>query len=84
MPLQVPPEGSLPFCAVCQKPVDELRSWYDEMLQQRVYEARCHGQVERCELTDYVLAMADNLRFGEAFKRTALPAPSPSLPEHAS
>ena len=74
---------SMPFCAVCQKPVDEVRCWYDEMRRQRVYEARCHGAVERCELTDYTLAMVEgNLRFGEAFKRAALPEGTLELPEH--
>lgn len=75
--LQLSPQD-LPFCDVCQKPVQELRSWYDYMLWQTVYEARCHGAVERCELTDYTLAMADSLRFGVAFKRVVSLLPEPT------
>lgn len=69
--MKAPP---LPWCAVCRRPVAELRSWYDELRREEVFEAHCHGESERVALTDAQLVLCD-VRVGVAFSRAALPAP---------
>jgi len=71
--------GDMPWCAICQKPVEKVSAAWDPLKLWTVYTAHCHGQVERCELTDQQAALCEGLRFGVAFARELLPAPAPEL-----
>jgi hypothetical protein len=67
------PSLELPICAVCDRPVDELR-YYDELggvFGVRIITARCHGEEEsvRLGMEEFrAMASADGkFRFGKAF-----------------
>jgi len=50
-----------PTCAVCRRQVESLTRTHDPMRLVTVFEARCHGQVERTEIADVTMV---NLRKG--------------------
>ena len=64
----------LPWCAVCQKPVDKLVSWYEPEKRWTMYEVQCHGEYERTPLTQEQFALLDSIRFGAAFTSQNLTA----------
>lgn len=66
-------ETARPRCAVCQKPVETIAWWDDQLSCKRVFVVRCHGDEERTVVTDELLAGADGLCFGRAFDRHQLP-----------
>lgn len=70
-------EGCLPECARCGKPVEGVRSAYSPALQVTVFEAYCHGAVERVELTDQQMYLSAAIIVGRAFDEP----PIPLLPE---
>ena len=64
------PEVELPWCDVCQKPVERLR-WYKSFSSMEyVYEAFCHGDTERTEISYRLLLIlkAGDIEMGVAFK----------------
>lgn len=59
---------TLPECAVCNKPVDELIQLpHSPFRRSVVYIARCHGAEERVELSDADLVAAKEITVGRAF-----------------
>jgi hypothetical protein len=65
------PEVELPWCDVCQKPVERLQ-WYKSGIRlEYIYKAFCHGEEETTEIS-YRLLMtlkAGDIQMGVAFKR---------------
>ena len=57
------------ICAVCGREVDELRSTYDVRTRAMLYLVRCHGQEQRVELSEYLIAEAGprGITVGRAF-----------------
>jgi hypothetical protein len=47
------------MCAKCRRPVEHAESWKREDLDAIVFEVRCHGEVDRCELPEYYLMHPD-------------------------
>lgn len=60
---------ALPTCAKCRKKVDQMLSFRNNAACTLLLEVRCHGDVQRVELTDELLCdKAGNIRFdGLAF-----------------
>jgi hypothetical protein len=56
---------TMPWCAVCQRPVDELELRYQQK-RPTIYIARCHG-AEQSFCDRAALASDVSLTFGEAF-----------------
>lgn len=58
----------LPVCAVCKRPVSEVRIWYNPALRLHMVAVRCHGSEEVVGLTDNLLLAHDAVvGVGEAF-----------------
>lgn len=57
------------MCAVCHKPVDELRSWREPWSTSDTIEARCHGASEIVDLSDALEDGPLTLIGGTAFQR---------------
>jgi hypothetical protein len=70
---------TLPTCAVCRKPVDELVQGADPSAGRLVFTARCHGAAQRVEIDQELLAVSVTIVVGEAFATQALQ--SAALPE---
>lgn len=59
----------VPRCALCQRPVDELVSWFDVMRREWVFVAKCHGQTERVVVPEELLVAAmRGVSLGDAFR----------------
>lgn len=57
----------VPTCAVCNKPVEKMESWYDPMSMKKVFRVQCHGQSEMATLSDQIIEDMDSIRMGQAF-----------------
>lgn len=73
-----------PTCEKCGKPVEELQVHQDPEARVVVYTARCHGEVETCELPQHLFEDATQIRPGTAFaRRQTRDGQVPQLPERA-
>lgn len=70
-----------PRCAVCDRPVDRLISYFDEAAAQHVLVALCHGAQERVTIPEDLLMSLqyDDITIGDAFTAKALPAPTQAI-----
>lgn len=61
--------NDLPWCAVCQTPVEELCAFEDARTMALIYVVRCHGSVERVEISmsEQMHMVNHSLRIVEAF-----------------
>ena len=57
----------VPWCAVCNKPVERMESTYDINYYQKQFRVYCHGDVEDAKLDDMLIQDADSIRMGQAF-----------------
>jgi hypothetical protein len=57
----------VPMCAVCNKPVEKIESWYDPASIKKVFRVQCHGQSEIATLSDELIEDTDSIRMGQAF-----------------
>lgn len=57
----------VPTCAICNKPVEKMESWYDPASMRKVFRVRCHGQSEMAVLADEIIQEAGSVRMGQAF-----------------
>jgi len=69
-----------PRCAQCQREVDEVIEYYDQLAMQHVIIARCHGEEERAVITDQLLRSERHWSIGtvDAFQSKPIGA----LPKH--
>jgi hypothetical protein len=56
-----------PLCAVCNKPVERMESWYDVNSYAKRFRVYCHGDIEEAILNDMTIFDANSVRFGQAF-----------------
>lgn len=61
------------MCAVCGKPVDKVEAHDSFERFGKVFRVFCHDEVEEQWLTDFDAVVADQISFGMAFYRIALP-----------
>ena len=73
--INAPPLEELPWCAVCDKPVDECRRFDETTTDAMVWIVRCHGAEERVRLT-----MAELARLGSAPRPGVAFQSAPALP----
>lgn len=59
--------SSRPTCAVCNKPVDEMREEEDPSFRRVTFIARCHGRTERVTLEEDAARSIKIMGFGFAF-----------------
>lgn len=57
----------VPLCAVCNKPVESMESWYEHTSMNKVFRVQCHGQTEMAVLSDETIEDCDSVRMGQAF-----------------
>ena len=57
----------VPFCAVCNMPVERMESEYDTNNYQKKFRVYCHGQTEEAFLNDVDIESVDSIRMGQAF-----------------
>ncbi len=62
-----------PMCAVCGKPVDKVEAHDSFERYGKLFRVFCHGDIEQHWLTDVQAVVADQVSFGMAFYRIALP-----------
>jgi hypothetical protein len=65
--------GSLPVCAVCNKPVDKVISMYDPNYDGKLFRVYCHGQVEEQLLSALTMLDSTEITFGTAFRLQPAP-----------
>jgi hypothetical protein len=57
----------VPTCAICNKPVERMESWYDINCYSKRFRVYCHGDMEEAALDDMLICSVDSVRFGQAF-----------------
>lgn len=62
-----------PMCAICNKPVDKVEAHDSFERHGKLFRVFCHGDVEEQWLTDWQAVVTDQISFGMAFYRQALP-----------
>lgn len=61
-----------PTCAICEKPVDEVRIKRDMLRHKYLVQVYCHGDSENVYLEDYKIISATKIEVGEAFSQKRL------------
>lgn len=58
-----------PICAICQRPVEHFHEMRNHMTMVTAYEVRCHGAIQRVDLSDMTVMRAgpDGVSMGMAF-----------------
>ena len=59
--------STLPWCAVCRRPVDELLHRDDPVTMDHVFVARCHGASEIVHIHHFDIANGMTVEPGQAF-----------------
>jgi hypothetical protein len=62
----------MPWCAVCQRPVEYFEQRFDWDHMGDVYVARCHGAEQIVALSHADSVRAKSIELGQAFTRAAL------------
>ncbi len=58
---------NLPICKVCNKPVERMLTWTDDLRREDVFVVYCHGKEEEARLTFRMQAEANSIEVGFAF-----------------
>lgn len=58
---------NVPMCAVCNKPVERMTSWYDFNRYAKLFRVYCHGDTEEAVLDDVWIEDCSSVQFGQAF-----------------
>lgn len=69
------PPSMWPDCAVCGTPVAVMERWQDQMTNETVFVARCHGATEVTRLPMIMFVGDDRVSAGVAFA----PKPPPAI-----
>lgn len=69
------PGPELPTCAICRRPVDRVEHYKDPESRSLIFEAHCHGEIQRAKIShDELLEMQPvEIWFGTAFDYRLLP-----------
>ena len=59
--------GIVPICAICNKPVDNVSKWRDDIRHRDVYEVECHQKRKEYHIYDYDLRNTKCLIIDKAF-----------------
>ena len=59
------------MCSVCKHPVEKFLQRHDELTQQSVYEALCHGEIQTVHVSDELRYSGSIVGVGEAFATDA-------------
>lgn len=64
----------LPVCAVCGHPAETMTRVHEVMDRRWVFRAYCHGEVEECYITEYMIAEIPTGSWitGEAFTNSEM------------
>ena len=57
----------VPLCAICNKPVERMESWYDINCYAKRFRVYCHGDMEEAMLNDMLKLSSNSVHFGQAF-----------------
>jgi hypothetical protein len=57
----------VPTCAICNKPVESMKSLYNPNSMAKQFFVFCHGESEAVTLSDEYIENCDSVRFGQAF-----------------
>jgi len=61
-----------PMCAVCNKPVEHIEKYRDELFARDRWMVRCHGKEEVSDLTDELVQDTTNIEIDVAFTKEKL------------
>lgn len=64
-----------PECAVCNKPVEKVQTYRNEIKNCHEFVVWCHGEMETTELDDSVLKLSNKIRIGKAFRNRQITPP---------
>jgi hypothetical protein len=57
----------VPMCAICNKPVESMKSLYSPNSMAKQFFVFCHGESEAVTLPDEFIENCDSIRMGQAF-----------------
>lgn len=61
--------SALPWCALCNRPVEGMLAWDDYSTMERVFTVRCHGATEQVRINRLDLSSGMTVEPGVAFGR---------------
>jgi len=64
----------LPICAKCNKQVNKMVTFRDELTRRWVYIVYCHGEEEKADLDDETCVSCNSILVGKAFIQKILPS----------